>query len=325
MFDTSDIFGAIEALTDDGFCLCEMLVDADGAPVDYRFLRVNGNFEAMTGLKDATGRTALEMVPELEFQWIETYARAGLGGEKLGFVEGSVAMGRVFEVNAAPAEAPGQFYILFRDVTARETAQAEREAALDQSRRLLAELSHRVKNNLAVISSVLRMEARGSSEETSDALARARGRLEAVAGLYALLESAGTIETVAAEDYLPKLVAMLQDSLGVAGRLEIVGHAEAMRLPSRSAIQLGLIVNETVTNAIKHAFPGGASGEVRVRLHEAEGQRRLVVADTGRGMVAESEGHKGLGRALTEAFVRDLEGEMQVESGPEGTTVTILF
>jgi len=108
---------------DQGFCVAEVVTDDEGRPVDYRFLEVNGLFEEMTGLVDAAGRTALELVPDLERHWIETYGRVGLGNETIRFEQGS-DMGRWFDVFATPLAESGRFAIVFRDETPRRTAEA---------------------------------------------------------------------------------------------------------------------------------------------------------------------------------------------------------
>ncbi|MCX7568190.1 PAS domain S-box protein [Sulfitobacter sp. F26169L] len=114
---------------DKGYCLAEIMLDECGDPVDYRFLEVNPLFEQMTGLKDAAGRTALELVPELEKKWVETYARAALQGETLRFEETSDVMGRHFDVFAMPTQSRGRFVIVFKDIT----EQKRTEDALRQS------------------------------------------------------------------------------------------------------------------------------------------------------------------------------------------------
>ncbi len=122
-------FRALFEAIDEGFCLCEIIVDEEGQPVDYRFLEVNPLFEEMTGLVDATGRTAHELVPNLEPHWVETYARVALGGEAFRFESGSDAMGRWFDVFATPVKPQGRFALVFKDVTERRRA----EQALRQS------------------------------------------------------------------------------------------------------------------------------------------------------------------------------------------------
>jgi signal transduction histidine kinase/PAS domain-containing protein/ActR/RegA family two-component response regulator len=110
---------------DHGVCVCEMLCDHTGRAVDYRFLEVNPAFGPMTGLPNAAGKTALELVPTLERRWIDTYARVALGGETLHFEDGSAPMGRHFEVFASPIETPRCFVVRFADVTERRRAQVQ--------------------------------------------------------------------------------------------------------------------------------------------------------------------------------------------------------
>jgi PAS domain S-box-containing protein len=112
---------------DEGFCLGEMVFDDDGRPIDYRFLDVNPMFEEMTGLSDAKGKTAYELVPGLEARWVETYGRVALDGETRRFEDGSEAMGRWFDVHASPVEpkGSGRFVAVFKDITERKRAEEE--------------------------------------------------------------------------------------------------------------------------------------------------------------------------------------------------------
>lgn len=134
-----DLFSAI----DEGYCLCEIVVDADGEAVDYRFLEANANFEEMTGLVDPVGKTARELVPDLEAHWVRVYARAALGGERLRFELGSEAMGRWFDVFTMPVGGPGQFAIVFKDETRRRQS-LEALRVSEERYRELAEQERRI-------------------------------------------------------------------------------------------------------------------------------------------------------------------------------------
>nr|WP_283251164.1 SpoIIE family protein phosphatase [Rhabdothermincola salaria] len=114
---------AVFTAIDQGYCMCELVLDDDGEPVDYRFLETNPLFEAATGLVDATGHTALELVPDLEPHWLETYANVALGGGSLRFEQESPAMGRRFDVFVTAVEPRGRFVLVFSDVTQRHEAE----------------------------------------------------------------------------------------------------------------------------------------------------------------------------------------------------------
>jgi integral membrane sensor domain MASE1/anti-sigma regulatory factor (Ser/Thr protein kinase) len=116
-------FRALFTSIDEGYCLCELIVDPLGRPVDYRFLEINPLFEEMTGLTGVVGRTAYEVVPDLEFEWVETYAEVALGGESARFELGSDAMGRHYDIFAMPIEPRGRFGLVFKDVTQRRRAE----------------------------------------------------------------------------------------------------------------------------------------------------------------------------------------------------------
>ncbi|MFC3616065.1 sensor histidine kinase [Lutimaribacter marinistellae] len=321
-----DLFPAVTSLTGDGLCLCEIVTDGDGRPVDYLFVDINAQFEEMTGLANAKGHTARQLVPDLEQHWIDSYARVGIGRETLHFENSAVPMGRWFEVHAAPGPVHGQLWILFRDVTARKLAEQARAEALEASQRLFAELSHRVKNSLAMISSIVSMEARGQSGEAREALSRVQLRIAALAQLYDVISDAGAISEISAAPYIEGIVDGLRGSLVQGGKISILSEIEELTLPSRLAVPIGLIVNELVTNSLKHGFKAGDSGHVRVALWRREGCARLEIEDDGRGQkVKGASKGTGLGMQLIEAFVADLGGEMRANSDTTGTSVSITF
>ncbi|MBD0310582.1 MAG: diguanylate cyclase, partial [Microcoleus sp. T1-bin1] len=104
---------------EDGFCVIEMLFDANNTPIDYRFLETNPAFEQQTGLQQAEGKTVRQLVPNMEEFWFQTYGRVALTGEPVRFENGSEAMNRWFEVYAFRIEQPEmhKVAILFKDIS----------------------------------------------------------------------------------------------------------------------------------------------------------------------------------------------------------------
>ncbi len=121
----------------DAFALHEMIFDSDGSPVDYRFIAVNPAFEQMTGLKkeDLIGRTVLEVIPNTEHYWIETYGHVASTGEPITFQNYSAPLQKHFNVTAY-RPAPGQFACTFSNITERILMQEEAQKAEEQIGRL---------------------------------------------------------------------------------------------------------------------------------------------------------------------------------------------
>ena len=123
---------------DEGFCVLEMLFDPAGRPLDYRFLEANRVFEDQTGLRNAVGRTARELVPDLEPHWFEIYGRVARTGEPERFVNGSDAMNRWFDVYAFRVGGDGsrQVGLLFKDITQRRRREVNLAFLADTSQEL---------------------------------------------------------------------------------------------------------------------------------------------------------------------------------------------
>lgn len=318
------VIGLLEGLfssLDQGFCLCEAMVGADGRGSDYRFLAVNRRFATLTGLTEVTGRTAREIEPQINPIWIESCCRAGLGREPVRF-QRALPGGRWFDIAAAPYGGHGRFVIVFRDITEAKRLEEGRAEALARAEALLQELNHRVMNSLGMIAAIIGLESRGREEgEGRRALERIAGRVHAVADLYRTLGLTGTETEVRADEYFGRVVDRLAASVCKNARMET--EIAPIYLPTRVAAPLGLIVTELVTNCLKHAFPSGAAGTVRVSLAREAGRMWLTVADDGEGHVVVRSG--GIGGNLVTAFAQQIGGEITVvETGP-GTAVTVDF
>ncbi len=123
---------------DQGFCIIEMLFDPLGQPLDYRFLETNPMFEQQTGLHDATGKTARELVPQLDAYWFDIYGRVARTGEPVHFENEAKAMNRWFDVHAFRTDEPREniVAILFKDITRKK--QSEQILRDSESRALAA-------------------------------------------------------------------------------------------------------------------------------------------------------------------------------------------
>lgn len=119
---------------DEGYCIIEVLFDAQSKPNDYRFVEINPAFEQHTGFRNAVGRTIRELVPEHDQSWFDIYGQVAVTGQPTRLINQAQAMGRWFDVYAFRVGLPEAHHVavLFRDITTRQAAEAERERLLRQ-------------------------------------------------------------------------------------------------------------------------------------------------------------------------------------------------
>lgn len=198
---------------------------------------------------------------------------------------------------------------------------------------LLRDVNHRVGNNLAMVSALLNVQSRQTREPAvKAALAQAQSRIQAIAAGQRRLRLDIETDEIDARPYMEDLLAEIGKA--AEGRpITIDLDMDSIRLPGRDAVSFVVIVNELVTNAIKHAFPDGMSGRVTIRLAREDADDApaltMTIEDDGVGLPAEVE-NKGLGQTVIASLLRSMRATMTTEPlhpGTErpGTRVTLTF
>ena len=232
-------------------------------------------------------------------------------------------------VSAAPAEirSLGETFGRMADlISAREV---ELRESLAQKEALVREVHHRVKNNLQLVMSLLNLHARRIKDPRAEAaFAEARSRINALATLHRRLYESETLQEVDLRWFLEDLCVELRRGGLAAGRhIDLIVQAPEEVIGPEVAVPLGLLVTECITNAYKHAFQGRSQGRIDVQV-ERESPTTLVVSvrDDGVGFDPSVPGAEpgGLGKSLIDAFVRQLHGEILVDS-TSGTLVSVKF
>ena len=202
-----------------------------------------------------------------------------------------------------------------REVRAGELERARRINFLGHA---LREMDHRTKNNFQIVTSLLSLQAnRSGSDEVRDALIEAAERLKAVAAVYdALAPSSQGLASVRLQDQLQEICDQIRRGI-MPDAIALSTELEPILVPHESAVAIGIIVNELVTNACKHAF-GDGGGSIRVKAWRDGGAAVIEVADDGNGFVA-GAAKPGLGSRLVTAFLQRLKARSDVRSSPEGT------
>lgn len=222
------------------------------------------------------------------------------------------------EANRKLSEMARQNYELYE----RARKDAEERAAL------LRELDHRVRNNLSVIMGLLGMERnRRPSRPTAEALSSLENRLRAFLLVYEALKRQN-YDGVPLREIIEKLAQRLRNALDPARRIELDIVGEPLLIDEQQGFAVALTLNELITNALRHAFPGERCGRIEIRLSHDPREIRIVVADNGVGMPEIGDGAEvlGSGSSIVSALVQgELGGNLERTSTPQGTTITISF
>jgi two-component sensor histidine kinase len=203
----------------------------------------------------------------------------------------------------------------------RRSAQQQRKlaAAVAHNDVLFREIHHRVKNNLQSVASLLQMQPIPREIKTNMGQ-----RIAAMSAVHEHIYRSGNFETVHVKSYLQTLIASIR--AGHDPNVEVVEAFEDLPVDREAATPLGLILNEVVSNAFKHAFADGREGAVTVRLvRTPEGRGQLTVEDNGLGFDPQTP-TKGIGRRLIAALTQQLGGESRFETAIEGGSLfTLVF
>jgi two-component sensor histidine kinase len=229
---------------------------------------------------------------------------------------------------------PGQFDVADADFLAgfagllgiaieRQHADADLREALDHQAMLTREMSHRVKNSLASVVGLLRVQSRSApSEEVRDALKDAAARITTIAQVHDHLWRSTRIGYVDIADFAGELCRKLQETVPHTVRCTF-GH---LMISADKAIPLGLLINELVTNSTKHAYPDGA-GEIEVSGERRDDDLHVEVSDRGVGLPKDfdiDQPRASLGFKVIKSLLAQLQGRIAVISNtPEGVTVQL--
>jgi PAS domain S-box-containing protein len=224
---------------------------------------------------------------------------------------------------------PLHFVALFQDVTERKWAEEQLKESLREKDVLLNEIQHRVKNNLQVITSLIKLQGRFTgNEESIRHLEECRSRVKAMAIVQDLLFQSKELRNVGMRDYVGMLTRSLMKSHAITSNINTDLDVEPVVLNAETVIPCGLIINELMSNSLEHAFPDGGGGEVRVSLKRMDdGRLMLSVSDNGIGMPEGMDFRKSetLGLQLVTSIVEDqLRGEIEFVIN-EGTKFRVYF
>ncbi len=223
-----------------------------------------------------------------------------------------------------------EVFLLYSDITDRIIYEQQTIASLREKELLLKEVHHRVKNNLQIISGILKLQlyAEGDQDIT-EIIQNCRNQVYSMASIHEKLYNASNIANINIKSYIEDLVDYLsQEYSGITTAIAFdVDCDPDIYLDIDTCIPCGLILNETITNAVKHAFPKNSKDKtIQIRFEQDNDSYIMKIADNGVGLddVTRVQKKKSLGMELLWRLSRQLKGNVSIE-GTGGTTITVSF
>ena len=296
---------------------------------------IGADLESPSGFALRTGKPVISnhLENEQRFRTPELLLEHGIRRAMNVILQGEGSPYGVLEVDSRSEGEFGEHDIAFLQGAAnilgmaieRQRYERHLKAALDRHQVLLKEISHRVKNSLQIVSSMLHLQASTADDEGITAqLADASSRVSAVGRAYERLAYDGDVENIDLRTYLQ---AVCTDAMNASCNCKLhFDGADGIWLYADRAISLALIVNELVTNAVKHAFPNGHEGHIFVRLVRQDANTALVsVRDDGIGLPPDFDFSmsKGLGMRIVTALAKQLGAEISRPSQVEGNEFVV--
>jgi two-component system, sensor histidine kinase PdtaS len=209
---------------------------------------------------------------------------------------------------------------IIRDTTDRRRTEERIKASLREKEVLLKEIHHRVKNNLQVTSSLLKLQSGYIQDpQAQEMFAESQNRIRSMALVHEKLYQSSDLSRVDFSDYIQSLASLLMRSYGADNKtIQLCIEAGEVYLSIETAVPCGLIANELISNCLKHAFPDRRKGEIRIRITETvePNTLTLTVADNGAGLPPDLDINKTdtLGLQLVRTLTRQLNGHLEVRT-----------
>lgn len=308
---------------------------------DFRFAIANEAYLKIVGKQDVIGKKLIDVVPEFADQGfldiLEKIYRSGesftgravpvyVKNPAIGAVQ-EYTLNLIFQPLTDDSGSVSAIYIEGVDISEQLTNQRNLEESLKEKDVLLAEIHHRVKNNLAVVTSMMELQAIDSPDpELQRSLRTGQQRIKTIAMIHEILYQSKNLSYVDFADNIRKLIHSLQCVYDEAGRIGLEVTCDPVKLNINQAIPSALILNEIVTNSYKHAFNGTGTGKIEVSVSEKDGEVRIVAKDNGIGIPGEIEPERSptLGMTLVNVLSRQLRADLAL-TRETGTRFSVTF
>jgi PAS domain S-box-containing protein len=300
---------------------------------NFRYLLVNRANAAFFGKEEAEilGKTDFDLIPEKAAQICHETDLKVFASDEVVIAEELVG-GRIYETHKFKVPLKDSTYGIgcyIKDITDRKKFEEKIKSSLAEKEILLREIHHRVKNNMQVISSLLNLQADKTKDtKYNDIISESINRINSMALIHNLLYQSENLSEINFKYYVSELCNSLLSIYNLPERrINITYDIEKIELKIDTAIPCGLIINELVSNSLKHAFPSALSGDITISVKKRKsGTIQLSVHDNGVGLPEDMDIKKinSLGLQLVSLLTKQLNGKLIIKS-VNGTIAIITF
>ncbi len=291
---------------------------------DMRYVYVNEGYVKWHRLpkEEIVGKQIKEIVAPDVYERASQYYQKALNGERVVFENfthnknGDEVYIRAHYVPHVQDGVVHGFFSLIFDITENKKAEHKILSLLNEKDLLLKEVHHRVKNNMGSIAALLYLQMDSIDNSAAvNAIQDARSRVISMMGIYDILYRSGEYRAVAARAYFSDLIEKISSTYITSSRIKIEREIDEMILDSGVLFPVGMIVNELLTNAVKYAFSGGRSGEIKVRIiMRDEKFVEISIKDNGIGLpdALEISSNRGIGLTLVKMMIQQIKGSIKI-------------
>jgi PAS domain S-box-containing protein len=283
---------------------------------------------------ELTGKKFYELYPELQEQINENTDEVFATGKASISVRSFMTNGtlRYIEIRKIPILSNshvGQVMIIFRDVSREKEVEQLKQKNAEQKEVMLREIHHRVKNNLAIVISLISIQIRNyPNPDLKKPMMDIEMRIRSMALIHEYLYRSDILDNIPLSSYLQSLASVILGTLG-EGNIRLGTDIEPIYISINTALPLGLITNELITNAIKYSFPDNQEGEINIILKPEindNGRYRLTIEDNGVGLPSDFSIEKpsSTGMLIVKLLIEQLGASLEIES-MHGAKFSIIF
>jgi len=301
---------------DEGVALHKLVFDNDGIAIDYIIEKINPGYERILKLKkeNIEGKLSTEVYKTSTSPYLKEFSQVAFSGQSCCFESFFETYDMYFSISVCPWGKNG-FATIFSDITCRKRAEEQIKSLLREKELLLKELHHRVTNNISAINNLLYLQSESvNNPEASAILKDASNRLKSLGLLHRKLYQSENLQECNTKEYFSQLIDEILAIFPNSHNVTTYKQIESFILSQKYLFPLGIIINELLSNSLKHAFSDTSKAVIKIQLTNNENNLCLIIEDNGKGISDEKLlKSNGFGISVVSLLAEQLKGDLKID------------